>query len=526
MSAKNPKKQDKNIPKYQVKNALVNYYLVLMFTVFPLFFTQKYSNIRHDKLNLFLALSCSLIIVETIILVCTLSQRKRVENLPKEKWYNQLGFTDYVFGALVLVYVLSTLLSDYPADSFWGEQGRNNGLFLLIVYFFLYIVISRLFKFKEYVFVLFALACIIVYILCILNFFGVDPLGMYTGYDADTVGKFTSTIGNKNIMSCFCCLSIPLFVMMYIDNAYFFTRNLYLTASGLGFAAMLCSDSESGLLGLIPTMAIILLYSVRVMYRLRRFMSTVAAMLFWSKVLWLILLIPGAAQKDLGSIQQALIGDYRTLIALICVGGFAVLLHYLCMIDAGARLPKAVFYVLLGVYGVTVVIAVSLFVYYTFIDTKTELSSVMKFFRFNDKWGTHRGFMWIKSWEIFKSSGFKNILLGCGPDTFYTAFMPYFAELNERFGDASTNCAHNEFLNYLVTTGVLGLGAYLALFGSVIVNVVRKAKENALVFMFTAPVICYLIQSTVNLATPITTPFLFIFLALSQAAIRKHENIT
>ncbi|MCH5298971.1 MAG: O-antigen ligase family protein [Ruminococcus sp.] len=524
MSSKKAKKQAKSLPEYQVKNALVNYYLVLMFTVFPLFFTHKYTNIRHDKLNLFLVLSCSLVVAEVIVLILTSKQRKKGKSLPREKWYNQLSLTDYAFGAMVLLYVLSTLLSDRPADSFTGAQGRNNGLFLLIVYFLIYIVISRLFKFKEYVFALFAAASMVVYILCILNFFGVDPLGMYVGYSEKVIADFTSTIGNKNIMSCFCCLSVPLFVMMYMDNANFLTRNLYLSASGLGFAAMLCADSESGFLGIVPTMAIILLYSVRVLYRLRRFFSAAAAMLFWSKVLWIFMLISGGSQKDLGTIQRVLICDYRTLIALICVGIIAALLHYLCMIDAGARLPKAVFYALLGVYGAVVIVAVSMLVYYTFIDTETKLGAVTRYFRFDEKWGTHRGYMWIKSWEIFTTSDFKNILLGCGPDTFYNAFRPYFSELSERFGDSATNCAHNEFLNYLITTGVLGLGAYLTVFGSAIVNVFRKAEKNALAFMFIIPVVCYLIQSTVNLATPITTPLLFVFLALSQAALRKTEN--
>ncbi len=524
MSDKKAEKRAKSQPKYQVKNALVNYYLVLIFTVFPLFFTQQYSNIRHDKLNLFLVLSCSLIIAEAFILIFTVSNQRKEVGLPCEKWYRRLNFTDCAFGALVLVYLLSTLISDYPADSFSGIQGRNNGLFLLIVYFLIYIIISRFFKFKKYVFVLFAAACIAVYILCILNFFGIDPLEMYVGYGDKIIDNFTSTIGNKNIMSCFCCLSVPLFVIMYINKSSFFSGNLYLSASGIGFAAMLCADSESGFLGLIPTMAIILLYSVRGIYRLRRFLLTVACMLFWTKLLWIFLLFSDGLKRDLGAIQRLLIYDYKTLIALVFVSSAAAFLYCLSRKNAEIRPPKWVFYILLGVYGALIIAAVSMFVYYTFVDTETELGSELKYFRFNEKWGTHRGFMWIKSWDIFVSSGLKNILLGCGPDTFYTAFMPYFAELGERFGDASTNCAHNEFLNYLITTGVFGLAAYLAVFGSAIVKAFRNAEKNALAFMLILPVTCYLIQSTVNLATPITTPFLFIFLALSQAVFRNPQR--
>ncbi|MBQ5755011.1 MAG: hypothetical protein IIV90_05025, partial [Oscillospiraceae bacterium] len=44
---------------------------------------------------------------------------------------------------------------------------------------------------------------------------------------------------------------------------------------------------------------------------------------------------------------------------------------------------------------------------------------------------------------------------------YYFRFLPYFSELNVKYNESSTNAAHNVYLNYLITHGILGFGAYL-----------------------------------------------------------------
>ena len=139
--------------KYLVKNALINYYLVLMFAVFPLFFTAQYSNIRHDKFYLFLVLSIILILCELPLLI---------HSAVKNKSIGKLSFTDCTFAALIVIFTVSTVTSDYAFDSFVGESGRFCGLLTFVLFFFLYLVISRNFQYREYVFVIFAVAMLAV----------------------------------------------------------------------------------------------------------------------------------------------------------------------------------------------------------------------------------------------------------------------------------------------------------------------------------------------------------------------------
>ena len=431
--------------KYFVKNALINYFLVLMFTVFPLFVTAQYSNVRHDKFYFFAVLSALLILIEIPIIICSCFTKEKTG----EKRCKRLSFTDLAFVALILIFTVSTLSSEFVFDSFIGATGRFCGLLTFIIFFLLYIVISRNFQYKEYVFVLFSAALLIVFALCILNSFAIDPLGMYEGYSDELRKDFVSTIGNRNVMSSLCCVTVPAFFVLFIHNKTS-VRFLYLSTAVIGFFAMVRCDSMSGFIGFVPTFALLSLYYT--------------------------------------------------------------------------RKSKKLFYLLVGIYSAVVLAFIILFVYFTFIDVSTPLDGFMRFFRFNDKWGTHRGYIWSKSWEIFKDFGLKNTLLGSGPDTFYNVFEPYFAELNTRFGDAVNNAAHNEFLNYLITTGVLGLLAYLSLIVSTIVRAVKAADKNYLALAFIAPVVCYFFQSVVNISTVIVLPFLFIFISLAENISLKELN--
>ena len=133
--------------------------------------------------------------------------------------------------------------------------------------------------------------------------------------------------------------------------------------------------------------------------------------------------------------------------------------------------------------------------------------------------------MWRISFEEFGNYNFFQKLFGKGPDTVYFVLQPHFDELLNRFGDSSTDCAHNEYINYLLTQGALGLTAYLGVMIAAIVRGLKAAKKNPMALAFIAAMIGYLSQSVVNLYNPIVTPFLFIFLSLSEAISRKESGL-
>ena len=382
-------------------------------------------------------------------------------------------------------------------------------------------MITRCFKYFEYIFVALAFGSMIVYALAVLNSFYIDPLGMFTLLtDQQTITDFTSTIGNKNLLSSYICIAMPVMIAMSVITEKTLLRAIYLIATGFGFAALMTADSDSGILGMAVFMIIYLVWFSNSLVRLKRFFLSATVMLLFAKLLRLFSLCFDDKSKGFDKFQEIFVFSG---IGWILLAACAVITGILYLIDykkPNITISKAVPIALAVVFGFCAVAMIGIMVYFSCIDTKTDLGSFERIIRFNDIWGTHRGFMWIRSIWIFGDASFIEKLFGVGPDMFYSAFSPYFDDLS-KYGDSSTNAAHNEYLNYLITIGITGLLSYLAIVCGTIKNAVKYAKENPMLIACVSAVICYAVQSVVNLYQPITTPLFFIFIALCEAFVRN-----
>jgi len=95
--------------------------------------------------------------------------------------------------------------------------------------------------------------------------------------------------------------------------------------------------------------------------------------------------------------------------------------------------------------------------------------------------GTIRKYVWQAAVNAWKSTT-KTLLIGTGTETFAFAFYefrPTGHNLTSEW-DFLYNKAHNEYLNYLATTGILGLGSYLLLIGTFVIWFVGHTRRLAL----------------------------------------------
>jgi len=72
---------------------------------------------------------------------------------------------------------------------------------------------------------------------------------------------------------------------------------------------------------------------------------------------------------------------------------------------------------------------------------------------------------------------------------------------------------HNEYLQYLLTTGIFGILSYISVIVTVLISVIKKLKSNALAVGLLSGLIAYWIQAAVNIAQPFTTPIMYIYIA-------------
>ena len=537
MFMKQTKKAQPETQSESLLGAVLNVFLFFMFAVFPLFvgiyangqfpfihFDDGFFNIRHDKFYFFVTMALLAVVGEIMIIVTKSSPEVRNRKLGEV--FMPLSFTDWSAIALVLSCTLSTLFSPYPKLAFWGEinehgvsAGRNNGLFLILIYVLIYFVITRFFRYKEVVFTALAVSCSVVYLLTVLNGYYLDPLNMLEQFKDSQPGvymEFFSTIGNKNMLASFICVTLPVSAVMAVLTESLWRRLIYLAASGLGMMAMIIGDSDSAMLGTAVFAMVFLVVFSRTTARLKRFFLTLSVMLASVGLLRLFSAAMGDNYKELGAIPKALLfSNYVYILLAVC----AVLTAVLYLVDGkkpGMRLPKAVPAALGALFVLAVLTGFGIFIYFSAIDTETPLGDMEKLLRMNDAWGTHRGIMWLRSFDIFADANPWQKLFGTGPDTFYFAFEKYFEQLAE-YGNSSTDAAHNEYINYLITIGIAGLGSYLAFAGGALVRGFKAAKRNPAVLCCAAAVVAYLAQATVNIALPISTPLFIVFVSLCEA---------
>ncbi len=114
-------------------------------------------------------------------------------------------------------------------------------------------------------------------------------------------------------------------------------------------------------------------------------------------------------------------------------------------------------------------------------------------------------------------------LLGFGPETFvysYYQFRPAAHNLTTEW-NFYYNKAHNEFLNYLTNTGVLGLGTYLAFLGVSLFELFKISKDKSATGIWAKAAIASLVgyQATISVGFSIVVTQLFMFLQIAAILV-------
>ena len=180
--------------------------------------------------------------------------------------------------------------------------------------------------------------------------------------------------------------------------------------------------------------------------------------------------------------------------------------------------PRAFLLTLLACAIVALAAAAALFLFYTYVDTDTKLTGMLKLFRFRDKWGTNRGGVWVRCMKLFAQSDWRVKLFGFGPDLLKKPLADAYGAEIAAYCNLSFNNAHNEYIQYLLTHGALGLTAYLTFAVGACASLFRRARKSAAAAGLLAGALAYLLHAAVNVNQPITTPLLFLFLSASVSA--------
>ena len=132
--------------------------------------------------------------------------------------------------------------------------------------------------------------------------------------------------------------------------------------------------------------------------------------------------------------------------------------------------------------------------------------------------GSIRKIVWTGATRIWTSS-IKNLIIGTGPETFAMAYYQYRPIEHNQTSEWELlyNKAHNEFLNYLATTGLLGFTSYLILLISMAWVFIKNSPNTAYRTLNIALLAGWLTISVTNFwgfSVVIMQLFLFLFPAI------------
>jgi hypothetical protein len=484
---------------------LTTVYLCALFLGLPLVFGDFYFNITETKQYYFL---CTSGVYLLLLLFARIAlppdygvRRARVDIHPAV-------IALFSFFAVSLV---GSFISRYPGEAFYGENNRYQGLLTLFCYACLVFALSRReidLRWPERAYLL---AAGIVSLLGLLHHFGADPIGFYEDLSASDQGRFLSTIGNANFFGSYMVLSFSVAIGYCLRASTRKSRAFAVLSLALVSFGSLIAGSDSVVLGLLAVAALapLLLFSDAAALR-RLPLGWVVFFLCAFVFGQIAALLPSATY--LSSFVTKL---SRPSVSLpLAAAAFALWLAL--RRTKPERLSRAI-----RPYAITLLSALLagalILVLLNTVLRELPLGSFARYLRFSESWGTDRGKIWTFVLRLYAKLPVAQQFFGASSGALFHADA-----VSPLFPDAALDTAHNEYLQYLVTNGALGLMSYLAALAFTIRAGVRRSKYEPIYRGLTLAVMAYAAQAAVNIAQPMTTPIFFVLLGILIS--RKPEN--
>ena len=517
---------------------IIDIFTFLILCLFPLFVMDKYYNILQAKYYFYIG-SVILLVIAVIFAGC-IEHNKLEKYITSFKWNDlikKFSVTDVALLVFLIIAGISTISADDVYESFWGNEGRFSGLFLLCLYGVAYFCVTRFGKLKRWYLDAFLIANMLVCIFGITDYFKMDLLHFKVGMLEEQKFMFTSTIGNINTYTALVGMVTAVSAVLFAVEDKWKKQSFYFVSLVISFFALVMGISDNAYLSLAALFGFLPLYLFKNKKGVKSYLLILTA--FFSVIQCIDWINTGMGDKVLG-IDSAfnIIVKYDGLLlivtALWIICAVVYGLDYLYAKkksrdveirggDSEENGKKLTGYGALRIIWLAILVICILGIGYALYDVNIQgnterYGAIGGYLLFNDDWGTHRGYIWRNAMECFEQFPVMKKIFGFGPDTFGIVLLD--KTKGNIYGQIFDN-AHNEYLHYLITVGITGLMAYLVFISSFVVRVIRKAGKNQYIVAAFFAVLCYSTQAFVNLNLPIATPVMWMFLMLGELGIRE-----
>lgn len=530
-------------------------FAILMAGIFPLFYRMDYYRIREEKSAFFQVCTWGLIVLTVIFAGAGWLQEKKetgfgrkeggkssqgvkTKEVRKEagrEWREVLKKVpsySWFAGIFAISLLLSTLFSVDMQESFWGTEGRKMGLIIWMLCLAMYVILGKYLRPGIWLAWIFLIANGLVMGLAVLQFWGIDPIHIHDGLSAQ-YGMYISTIGNINGYSNYLCMVLPVGMVLYYLSETLFSKVIYGFFLVLGFYSAYACNADSWILGVGTAFLVMLWFSLKDHDHMIRFLE-LCFLFFLSSFfiqMTILTLKSGSGDTTMSWVFQELrmqpymVHPYTLALEVILLAAGLVVFKYgqkKRYVWPYQKIRKILYLGLAVLLGIGIVL-------FLIVNWKgeTEWKGFLEWLnvlKLQDDFGSGRGRIWKYTVEAWNELPPWRKVIGNGVNCFHRFFHQRFgAELSALTPGIIWADPHNELLQFLSMTGILGAVGYFGLLISTAVSAGKRACQSPVMMIGAAAICSYLAQSMVNNPTTFITPNLFFLLGIVRS-LERHAR--
>lgn len=498
---------------------IMSIFAILVLCFLPVMVTNSYFNILETKYITYCVLSITMIAVMFLYGL----MKGRIASFFKEfsltKILKNLNVVDWAIIVFWIANVISWLFSEWRWEAFWGTSGRFNGVFLMTIYMVVYFLTTRFFVFRRWHLDAFLAVGLFICLFGITDYFKMDIFGMkvrVVDYQKDI---YTSTIGNINTYTIYAAVYLIISMILFTQENKQKKMFWYYGNMVVASFALIMGVSDNAYLSLASLFGLTPLYLFRSKQGLSRYMVSLAT--FFTVILCISGINTVFADTVIGIKSAFTIIAGLSILPVIVIGLWVIAggLTYWFNKDkkngASDELGKGLSLAWIGV--IVLVVGAVAFAFYdaTVLGNSARYGALASYVTFNEDWGTDRGYVWTATmtlWEHILTPFQK--MFGLGADTFRLLMMSYYPprQVGERM--VVYDSVHNEYLNHLVTIGIVGMVAHIVFLLSSIVTMSKRMKGRPEVAAVMFAIAAYAVQAVININLPVVYPVILQLLAM------------
>jgi O-antigen ligase len=369
-----------------------------------------------------------------------------------------------------------------------------------------YFIVSRLYKFKEWHLLFFAVTGALISLIAMFQFFNVDPLGGIEAAanpgKAHFAKRYLSTIGNIDFLSWYIAMIYSLTVPMFVLAKSKYTNWLLLPLA-IHSAAFYYIDVDSGKIAVAASLVVLLFLAVRSRAYLSRLLNAIA-LIFGAKFACAAYFT--AYYNDythMGGLTRSLLIALAALAAAAAVRWIKLPAGLTSKLNGKRRML-----ILLGIIagaGVAGIAVLRILPQSSFSGILGDISNILHG-DIPDELGTNRVYTWRRSLILFS----EHPIFGAGQDSFGALFTRYSEDLQRLFPGEYVDKAHNIYIQMLVCTGGLSLISYLVFLGGAFYTGFKKGLKSVGAAALLLALVSYSVQAAALFSLPFVTPIFWV----------------